>query len=147
MTGKPGRNWAMVFLLVMCVGAGTTGLLAPRGTDIALAFPTWATFVWFAGLTAFGLTAIVGVLRHNLGGLQTERGAMLGLAGLCFGYTTTATILCLIQDGISAYGVTLVAGFGVLCMTRVWQIRHEIQVTLNDLRRMGDALNPPGATP
>lgn len=147
MTGGPGRNWFEVFLMVMCVGSGTGGLLAPRGTDIAQAFPRWATLAWFGGLVVYGLIAVTGILLHNLNGLQTERSALLGLAGWCFGYTTTATILCLVQDGLSAYGVALVAAFGVLCMSRVWQIRREIRHTIADLRRMGDAIAGPEATP
>lgn len=138
------RNWFEAYLLVLALGSGTQGLLGRGGSrTVEASFPAWGQYLWFGGLLAGSLLALAGVALASVVGTLLERAALFLLAGLSGGYTIGAVVLCVVDTGPSAYATTLVAGFGLLCLTRTRQIRSDLDARRQALRKLADSGSVP----
>lgn len=53
------RNWFEAYLLVLAFGSGTQGLLGGGSRTVETSFPAWGQYLWYGGLLAGSLLALV----------------------------------------------------------------------------------------
>lgn len=143
-----GRSWYQVYLLVLTVLWAAAGwFTGSDGRVIAETFPAWSRHLWYGGLVAGAVLALVGIALHTVVGLLVERVALFVLAGLCGAYGLAFLAYAGRADvGHVLYVVPLVLAYAAVNLVRARQIRRELDQTHRELRRLADALNPEAAS-
>lgn len=121
-----GRHPFELYILYLSVLTGLPVLLGitPRPGSINAVLPTWMAFGWSAFLVGGAIVTLAGVYwRERATGLIAEQ---LGLA--LVGVMSVAYSVCLVYIGglDVALGAAIVAGFGISCLRRYFQIQEVI---------------------
>lgn len=143
MTGS-GRNWFEFYLLVLTAAWAIFAWIVGDGETVAVLFTSVGKELWFAGLIASSVLAIIGIITGTVTGLLIERAALyllaglLGWVGLAFlSYATAVNALHLL------FVTPLLLIASAVMLTRTWQIRRDlnrIRTRLRALRQMPGAL-------
>lgn len=140
-----GRNWYQVYLLVLAVVfVGASWLTGGEGQVIAAAFPSWSQYLWYGGLLAGSVAALVGIALATVVGLLLERAALLWLAGLCAAYGMAFLAFPAGADVFhTVYVVTFVGSFALVNLVRARDIRRGVNSMRGDLRGLADPETTP----
>ncbi len=129
-TGPPvypnsARNPFQMWVVFACTVAGVLGMLPLGGERTGVVdrvLPAYASY-WYGGLLASGLVCLASLLTRPLTSLLVERIGLLMLGGWLTGFGGAAIIIAPRTPG----GIVL-AGLGVACVGRVWQIHTELKL-------------------
>lgn len=121
------RHPFQLYLLGAAAFVGLLGLLNPdaRPRSVWVVLGPSGSLLWCLFLAAGALIALIGVLlRDRATGLILEGGGCL-TAGVTTLFHVTVAVWAL---GWDATVLGLLAGFGLACLARVWQIRRVLHV-------------------
>jgi hypothetical protein len=121
-----GRHPFELYILYLAFLTGLPVLigLAPRPGSINAVMPAWMAFGWSAGLVGGALVTLLGVYwKERATGLIAEQ---LGLA--LVGVMSLAYSICVLYvAGMnSAIPAAIIAGFGISCIRRYFQLQEVI---------------------
>lgn len=118
-----GHNPYEVYLLVLCVVTGLTGLVTggKSNPNIAHALSSVELYIWYIGLMAGGVISLGGVLGKTLLHLYIERIGLALLAGASLIYTISLSFRSI------SISVVLVFLFYIATVYRVFQLSTEIK--------------------
>ncbi len=117
------RQGFELMLLLLCVGAGARGLWNAEALTSTLdrSLPPWGRAVWYGGLLAGGMIAIIGIAMARPFGPLVERAGLIILTGSCLSYVA----LALAHGWAGLQQVLLILVFAIVVLGRIWLICRE----------------------
>jgi hypothetical protein len=122
-----------VFILALSVLSGFTAfaLKAGPGTLEAL-LPRWGVILWGVILVLGSATTLVGMAFQSLNGIITEQigSIMVGASTLFY-----SALLINFVGGDAIQNVGIIAGWGIACVIRWWQLQRLLHQTYRKVQK------------
>jgi hypothetical protein len=117
-----GRNVFEVFLMLLAIMSGLTGLFEPTPVTPVPGeplLPIWGRLIWYGGLVLGGLITLSGLSIGLPHGLRVEQAGLLLLVGSGLSYV----VLALGSNAVAQAAVVLV--FSLTLLVRMYYLRWE----------------------
>jgi len=122
-----------VFILALSVFSGITALALDAGPGTLEALlPRWAVIAWGLILVMGSVTTLIGMVFQTLEGIIAEQIGSVMVAAATLFYSC---IVILIVGDAAIQNVGIIAGWGIACAIRWWQLQRLIRQTYRKVQR------------
>lgn len=124
---RTGRQAHEIVILIASIIVGVVGAVLPEDVSNAIAHVMhgWVIHTYYAGLAAFSVLTLCGILYRKIEGLLVER---VGLTVVALYYAVFAVCIISYAGLAGAMGALLPVAYTIGNSARIWQIRTDLSL-------------------